>query len=77
MSRVSMNTKEITLREMLAEPIVQTIMARDGVKSEEVEGLMRTARDKAVPKPLRNWDEPFALAWRYPTAQNFIMRRTC
>lgn len=38
---------ELTLREMLAEPIVQTMMTRDGVSAEQVEGLFTELRKSA------------------------------
>ena len=38
--------KELSLSEMLADPIVQAVMARDGVTDEDVEGLITTMRDK-------------------------------
>ncbi|GBE42687.1 hypothetical protein BMS3Bbin10_00749 [bacterium BMS3Bbin10] len=36
---------ELSLQEMLADPIVQTMMARDGVTRQEVEGLMEAMRE--------------------------------
>ncbi len=37
---------EPSIPEMLADPIVQAVMARDGVTQREVEGLINTARRK-------------------------------
>lgn len=37
---------EPSLPEMLADPIVQVVMARDGVTRDEVEGLIRITRRK-------------------------------
>ena len=39
-------TTELSLQEMLADPIVQTMMARDGVTKQDVEGLIETVRDR-------------------------------
>jgi hypothetical protein len=41
-------TRELTLQEMLADPIVQTVMARDGVTKQDVEGLIETVRERVV-----------------------------
>ena len=38
--------KELSLSEMLADPIVRAVMARDGVTDGDVEGLITTLRDK-------------------------------
>ncbi len=43
--------RELSLHEMLADPIVQTVMARDGVTKQDVEGLIETVRDKLVGRP--------------------------
>ena len=36
----------LSLQEMLADPIVQTVMARDGVTKHDVEALIETVRDR-------------------------------
>jgi len=40
---------EITLSEMLAEPIVQLLMARDGITKEDMESLFGITLNKANP----------------------------
>ena len=37
---------ELSLPEMLADPIVQMVMARDGVTKQDVEGLIGAVRDR-------------------------------
>jgi hypothetical protein len=39
---------ELSLQEMLADPIVQRMMARDGVAKQDLEGLISTVRDRRV-----------------------------
>ena len=46
MTDSTMVTRELSLQEMLAAPIVQTMMARDGVTRQDVEGLFETVRDR-------------------------------
>lgn len=41
---------EILLPEILADPIVQAVMVRDGVTSDELKGLMETMRGKLALK---------------------------
>jgi len=41
-ARSAFSTGEPTIREMLDDPIVQLLMARDGVTRTEVEGLLGT-----------------------------------
>ncbi len=43
-----MSRREPTLEDMLAEPIVRLVMARDGVDPEEVKALMRTVKRTSV-----------------------------
>ncbi len=38
--------RELSLPEMLADPIVQMVMARDGVTKQDVEGLIGAVRDR-------------------------------
>lgn len=38
--------RELSLPEMLADPIVQTVMARDGVTKQDVEALIETVRER-------------------------------
>ncbi len=42
----SIPDRELSLPEMLADPIVQTVMARDGVTKQDVEGLIVAVRDR-------------------------------
>ena len=46
MAGFTTTTRELSLQEMLADPIVQTVMARDGVTKQDVEGLIETVRDR-------------------------------
>lgn len=39
--------REPTISEMLSDPVVQKVMARDGVTREEVEDLVRAARSQS------------------------------
>jgi len=41
---------ELLLPEILADPIVQAVMVRDGVTSDELKGLMETMRGKLALK---------------------------
>ncbi len=38
--------RELSLLEILADPIVQMVMARDGVTKQDVEGLIEEMRDR-------------------------------
>ena len=40
----TMHNRELTLAELLADPTVRTMMARDGVRGEDVERLFETLR---------------------------------
>ena len=42
---------EPSLSEVLADPIVRTVMVRDGVTKEEIDGLIQAVRDKLVGGP--------------------------
>lgn len=42
----SMRDRELSLPEMLADPIVQTVMARDGVTKTELESLIAAVANK-------------------------------
>lgn len=42
----SIPDRELSLQEMLADPIVQMVMARDGVTKQDVEGLIGAVRDR-------------------------------
>ncbi len=46
MAGFTTTTRELSLQEMLADPIVQTVMARDGVTKQDVEALIETVRDR-------------------------------
>jgi hypothetical protein len=46
MAGFTTTSRELSLHEMLADPIVQTVMARDGVTKQDVEALIETVRDK-------------------------------
>jgi hypothetical protein len=39
---------------MLADPIVQTVMARDGVTKQDVEGLVGAMRDRMAAKQMED-----------------------
>lgn len=45
-TRHSQFDTELSLAEMLADPIVQEVLARDGVTKEEMEGLIGAVRAK-------------------------------
>jgi hypothetical protein len=51
MTGFTTTSRELSLHEMLADPIVQTVMARDGVTKQDVEALIETVRDKLVGRP--------------------------
>ena len=38
--------RELSLPEMLADPIIQTVMARDGVTKQDLEGLIGAVRGR-------------------------------
>ncbi len=42
---------EPSLSEVLADPNVRTVMVRDGVTKEEIDGLIQAVRDKLVGRP--------------------------
>jgi hypothetical protein len=42
----SIPDRELSLPEMLADPIVQAVMARDGVTKQDVEGLIGAVRGR-------------------------------
>ncbi len=46
MTGFTTTTSELSLQEILADPIVQTVMARDGVTKQDVEALIETVRDR-------------------------------
>ena len=46
MAGFTRTTREFSLQEMLADPIVRTMMARDGVTKQDVEGLIGAVRDR-------------------------------
>ncbi|MFQ5776214.1 MAG: hypothetical protein ACE5GS_16985 [Kiloniellaceae bacterium] len=46
MAGFTTTTRELSLQEMLADPIVQTVMARDRVTKQDVEALIETVRDR-------------------------------
>ena len=45
---------EPSLSEVLADPIVRTVMVRDGVTKEEIDGLIQAVRDKLVGGPAKH-----------------------
>ena len=45
---------EPSLAEVLADPIVRTVMVRDGVTKEEIDGLIQAVRDKLVGRPAKH-----------------------
>lgn len=50
---------EPTLNELLAEPIIRQMMASDGVKSDEIRGLMARAGRTAVPVATQRHERVF------------------
>ncbi len=52
MAGFTTTTREPSLQEMLADPIVQTVMARDGVTKQDVEVLIKTVRDRMASKQM-------------------------
>ena len=46
--------RELSLAEMLADPIVQTVMARDGVTKQDVEGLIMAVRDRMAGRQMED-----------------------
>ena len=44
--------RELSLPEMLADPIVQTVMARDGVTKQDVEALIETVRARMADRQM-------------------------
>lgn len=44
MANFTATTRELSLQEMLADPIVRAVMTRDGVTKEDVAGLLATVR---------------------------------
>ena len=46
MTGFTTTTRELSLQEMLTDPIVETVMARDGVTKQDVEVLIETVRDR-------------------------------
>ena len=60
MAGLSTTTRELSLRKMLADPIVQTVMTRDGVTKEDVADLLATVRDRMAARQMadRETDRP-------------------
>lgn len=46
MTDLTTSTGELSLQEMLGDPIVQTMMDRDGITKQDVENLFETVREK-------------------------------
>jgi|GEM_PF-1994936 len=46
MTDFTVTSKELSLHEMLADPIVQTVMKRDGVTRHQIEGLIEATRER-------------------------------
>lgn len=46
---------ELTLEEMLADPIVQLVMRRDGITAEDVRAVVEEARRRWRAKPRSCW----------------------
>lgn len=47
-------SKELSLHEMLADPIVQKVMARDGVTAQQVEGIIGAVQHRLADRQLQN-----------------------
>ena len=52
MAGFTTTTRELSLQEMLADPIVQTVMTRDGVTKEDVAGLLATVRGRMAARQM-------------------------
>lgn len=52
MAGFTTTSRELSLQEMLADPIVQIMMTRDGVTKEDVTGLLRTVRERMVTRQM-------------------------
>lgn len=46
MTDFTVTNKELSLHEMLADPIVQTVMKRDGVTRQQIERLIEATRER-------------------------------
>lgn len=63
-----MRGTELTLDEMLADPMVRLVMRRDGVEETDLRALLRRVRDRLrnaghrrpdpsdIPRPTESWD---------------------
>ena len=54
MTGFTTTTRELSLQEMLADPIVQTVMARDGVTKQDVEDLIVVVRDRMAGRQMED-----------------------
>ncbi len=50
----SFSDRELSLREMLADPIVRMVMARDGVTKKDVECVVGAARDRMAGRQMES-----------------------
>lgn len=55
MADFTTTTGELSLKEMLADPIVQTIMAHDGVTIQDVEVLIETVRNERASRRMAEY----------------------
>jgi hypothetical protein len=55
-----MNNCEPTLEELLSEPIIQQVMARDGVRADHIRNLMQSPRVR----PFRRMEDDLLLSSR-------------
>ena len=61
--------EELSLQEMLADPIVQTMMENDGVTKENVTGILRAMRERIASRAAKPNNIIGAQnAWRTPTS---------
>ena len=58
MAGFTTTSRELSLQEMLADPIVQIMMTRDGVTKEDVTGLLRTVRERMVTRQMEKSTKP-------------------
>lgn len=48
--------RELTLPEMLADPIVRLVMARDGVETQDVEAMIKDLHDRMAGRQMERRD---------------------
>ena len=53
MTDIITTSGELSLPEMLADPIVRAVMARDGVTERDLESLIRSVRDRMAGRQMK------------------------